>query len=214
MSTAYHPQTDGETERMNQEIEVYLRMFCANQPKTWKNFLSTVEFAHNQHMHSSVKHLPFYLMMGYEPKAIPTAYPKSDVPAAEKRIVALQKSREEALAAHELARQTMAERITRRFTPFEIGQKVWLDSRNLKISDVMKKLSPKRTGPFQIKKVLSPLSYELKLPNQWKIHPVFHTVLLTPYHETTAHGPNYLKPPPDLIEGEHKYKVESIITHK
>jgi hypothetical protein len=90
MSTAYHPQTDGETECVNQEVEIYLRMFCSNQPETWKKLLPTAEFSHNQRTHSSVKHSPFYLMMGYEPIAIPAAYPKTNVPGAKRRIVMLQ----------------------------------------------------------------------------------------------------------------------------
>ena len=83
MSTAYHPQTNGETERVNQELEIYLRIFCSNNPETWKLYLPTVEFAHNQKYHSAVKNTPFFLMMGYHPRALPLAYPKSEVPAAE-----------------------------------------------------------------------------------------------------------------------------------
>jgi transposase InsO family protein len=51
-STAYHPQTDGESERMNQEIEAYLRIYCADHPDTWRNHLTTMEFSHNQRVHS------------------------------------------------------------------------------------------------------------------------------------------------------------------
>jgi hypothetical protein len=124
MSTAYHPQTNGETECVNQEVEIYLRMFCSNQPETWKKLLPTAEFSHNQRTHSSVKHSPFYLMMGYEPLAIPAAYPKTNIPGAERRIVMLQRARNEAKAAHELARQVMMERVTRKFSPFKKGDKV------------------------------------------------------------------------------------------
>jgi hypothetical protein len=67
MSTTYHPQTDGETERVNQELEIYLRMFCSNNPEMWKQFLPTAEFAHNQKFHSAVKNTPFFLMMGSHP---------------------------------------------------------------------------------------------------------------------------------------------------
>jgi Integrase zinc binding domain len=90
MSTAYHPQTDGETERVNQELEIYLQMLCSNNPKTWKQYLPTAEFAHNQKFHSSVKNTPFFLMMGSNPRALPLAYPKTNVPAAEQRISQLQ----------------------------------------------------------------------------------------------------------------------------
>ena len=61
---------------------------------------------------------------------------------------------------------------------------------------------------------MSPLSYRLDLLKQWKIHPVFHVALLTPYKETKTHRPNFLNPPPDLIEGEKEYAVEAIVAHK
>jgi hypothetical protein len=67
MSTAYHHQTDGETECVNQELEIYLWMLCSNNPKTWKQYLSTTEFAHNQKFHSLVKNTPFFLMMESNP---------------------------------------------------------------------------------------------------------------------------------------------------
>jgi hypothetical protein len=89
MSTAYHPQTDGETEQVNQELEIYLRTFCSNEPETWKCYLPTAEFTHNQKTHSTVKHSPFYLMMGYKPLGLPTAFLKTNVPEAEKRLSAL-----------------------------------------------------------------------------------------------------------------------------
>ena len=87
-------------------------------------------------------------------------------------------------------------------------------SENLKTTHLTKKLAPKREGPFLVKEVLNPLNYRLSLPKQWRIHPVFHATLLTPYKETEAHGPNFLEPPPDLIEGEKEYEVEAIIGHK
>ena len=61
---------------------------------------------------------------------------------------------------------------------------------------------------------MSPVVYELELPPQWKIHPVFHASLLTSYLETSAHGPNYTRPPPDLVEGEAEWEVERILAHR
>lgn len=213
-STAYHPQTDGETERVNQELEAFLRIYCGNHPETWSERLIDAEFALNQRTHEARKASPFYLMMGYEPKAIPEGFPASNAPQVQDRIKELQQARDEALASHELARQKMAERVRHNFKPFEKGQKVWLEATNLKIGYESRKLAPKREGPFVITEVLGPLTYRLKLPSQWKIHPVFHATLLTPYHENEAHGPNYLRPPPDLIEGEEEYEVEAILRHK
>ncbi|GLB38887.1 putative retrotransposable element tf2 155 kda protein type 1-like [Lyophyllum shimeji] len=214
MSTAYHPQTDGQTERVNQELEVYLRIFCSNNPENWKDLLPLAEFTHNNRSHSARNASPFYLMMGFDPRSIPTAYQKTDVPAAEQRIIQLQRARDEALAAHELARQKMMHHTTRNFKPFQKGDKVWLEGKNLKIGYQSRKLAPKREGPFVISEVMGPLTYRLQLPNQWRIHPVFHASLLTPYHENDTHGPNFLLPPPDIIDGEEQYEVEAIVAHK
>ena len=124
----------------------------------------------------------------------------------------LQKNREEALAAHELARTQMAERGKSTFVPFKQGDKVWLDMRNIKMN-YHKKIGPKREGPFKILKVLGPVTYQLKLPSTWKIHPVFHVTLLRQYKETDIYGANFPQPPPDIIEGEEVYEVEWILKH-
>ena len=99
-------------------------------------------------------------------------------------------------------------------TPFKEGDKVWLESRYLKLHYKSKKLAPKWEGPFKVLEVLSPLNYQLELPKSWQIHPVIHITLLSPYKENDIHGTNYTTPPPDLIEGEHEYEVEAIISHK
>ena len=201
-STAYHPQTDGQTERMNQELEVYLCIFCARQPDEWAEHLINAEVAHNQRTHSAQSTSPFYLMMGYEPRLIPIAYPKTHVPSIQEQLAKLQKARDEALAAHKLARHIMQDRFKGKFMQFKKGQKVWLESKNLKLAYASRKLAPKREGPFVITEVIGPVTYRLDLPQVWKIHPVFHACLLSPYKENEVHGPNYARPPPDLIEGD------------
>ena len=75
---------------------------------------------------------------------------------------------------------------------FQKGDLVWLEGRNLKTDQPASKLAAKRYGPFPVAQVLSPVTYQLTLPNQWKIHPVFHVDLLTPYKETAFHGANYM----------------------
>lgn len=214
MSTAYHPQTDGQTERANQEIEAMLRIFCANNPEDWYNLIPDIEFAYNSREHSTIKMAPFYAAMGYHPTAIPAAYNRTNIPAVEERLDELKKARNEADAAIELARQHMVERVTRRFKPFKKGQRVWLEGKNLKTGYPHKKLAPKREGPFVIDEVFSRLVYKLKLPRQWRVHPVFHASLLSPYNETHEHGDNYKRPPPDLIDGEEEQEIEAIINHR
>ena len=104
--------------------------------------------------------------------------------------------------------------IQSKFTPFITGDKVWLEARNLKRNIINPKFTTKREGPFKITKVLSSLSYQLEILKSWKIHPVFHTSLLTPCRENDIHGPNYPKPPPDLINGEEEYEVEQILKYQ
>jgi len=97
---------------------------------------------------------------------------------------------------------------------YKLNQQVWLDTSHLKLPHQKAKLTLKRLGPFTITKEISPVAYQLALPANWRIHNVFHTLLLNPYHETTAHGPNFTCPPPDLIEGEEEFEVERIIAHR
>src|SRR6266478_4378715 len=94
------------------------------------------------------------------------------------------------------------------------GQQVWLDATHLKLLHQKAKLTLKRLGPFKILKEISPVAYQLALPVNWRIHDVFHASLLNPYHETKEHGPNFTRPPPDLIKGEEEYEVERIVAHR
>jgi hypothetical protein len=213
LSTAYHPQTDGTTERTNQEIEAYLSIYCASHPEEWPQALHTLEFTHNNRRHADRKHTPFELMFGESPVAIPLSYESTKYPAVEDRMKALLRNREEALAAHELARNRMIERRKSTFVPFKKGDKVWLDSRNLK-TIYHKKMKPKREGPFQITEVLGPVTYRLQLPATWRIHNVFHAALLRLYKENEVYGDNFVEPPPELEEGEEVYEVETILNHR
>ena len=76
-----------------------------------------------------------------------------------------------------------------------------------------KKMGLKHEGPFKIEEVLGPITYQLKLPETWRIHNVFHAVLLQPYMETKAHGNKYPQPLPDLLEGEEVYTIEQLLKH-
>ena len=152
-------------------------------------------------------------MMGYEPRALPSVISNTSIPAVEARLKTLSTARNEALAAHELARQVISSRSRRGFKPFAKGDKVWLEAQNLKRLIINPKFAPKWEGPFTITKVLSPIVYQLRLPKTWKIHLVFHASLLSPYRENEVHGKNFPAPPPDLINGKEEYEIEKIIHH-
>jgi len=215
LSTAYHPQTDGQTERLNQELETYLRIYCRTTPTEWAKHLPMAEFVHNHRRHSARDASPFFLMMGYEPRGIPHVLPDSTLPAVEDRAKFLQNIRKEALACHELAMQRMAARTHQNpFKPWTEGEKVWLSAANLMTHFPSRKLAPKRHGPFEITTVLSPITYKLKLPKSWKVHPVFHASELSSYRETDIHGPNFPEPPPEIINQEEEYEIDGIKAHK
>ena len=131
----------------------------------------------------------------------------------ESKMKHLRKNRKEALAAHELARTRMIEQKRSKFTPFQKGEKVWLDSRNLKTL-YHKKMAPKWEGLFKIIDMLGPLTYRLKLPETWRIHSVFHASLLRRYKENDVYGTNYDRPLAELNdEGQEVYNIETILKH-
>ena len=107
--TAYHPQMDEATERVNQEIKVYLSIFCSSFPEEWAKKLFLVEFTHNNRRHAERKHSPFELMYGESPKMLLITFEKTKYPTIE-RMHTLIHDREEALAAHELAMRRIADR--------------------------------------------------------------------------------------------------------
>jgi Integrase zinc binding domain len=212
LTTAYHPQSGRATERVNQEIEVYLSIYCTSHPEDWLHSLSTLEFTHNNRRHTEWIHSPFKLIQGNNPISIPITFSHTKFLTIKEKMKRMISDREKALAAHELARTRIANRKQLKFVPFEKNQKVWLDTRNLKMSH-HKKIAPKREGPFKIDEVLGPVTYQLKLPESWKIHNVFHAALLWPYIENEVYGNNYHKPLPKLLEDEEVYEVETILKH-
>ena len=172
-----------------------------------------VEFAHNSTTHSSTQKSLFSLILGYKPRD----YPKigqTFLLSLEDRLTLLDQARNEALAAHDKSRQIMKEWITSKFTPWKVGDKVWLEGKNLRLHYPTRKLAPQREGPFEISHVISPLAYRLRLLPTWKIHDVFHASLLSTDRETAEHGPNYASPPPEEIEGEDEYEIAKILSHQ
>ena len=191
LTTAYWPQSDGTMECFNQEIKVYIGIYCSSNPNTWHKSISTIEFTHNSQWHSDQQRTPFKLIMGTSPLAVPTTFKHTKFPSVEEQIQQLMKDQEEAIATHELAWWWMAKWHKNKFFGFKLDQLVWLDTRNLK-TKYHKKMAPKHEGPFRISKVLVLVTYWLDLSPTWQIHNVFHAVLLMPYIKTEVHGPNYL----------------------
>ena len=146
--------------------------------------------------------------MGYVPQAHQPNCPSS-MPGLEKRKSQLKEIRNDTQEAMTRTQKTWAK--PSNYKPPKIGDKVWLDGKNLQTFHPTNKLCPKRFGPFAVKEVLGPTSYHLELPPTWTIHNAFHGLLLEPYIETSEHGRNYDKPPPDLVEGKPEYKVKALL---
>ena len=143
LATTYHPQLDGAMEQVNQEIEVYLAIYCMSHPEDWLHSLSTLEFTHNNRRHAEQIHTPFKLIQGNSPISIPVMFSHTKYPSIEEKMKWMINDREEALAAHELSRTRIANRKQLNFTPSKKNQKVWLDTRNLKMNH-HKKITPKQ----------------------------------------------------------------------
>jgi hypothetical protein len=111
----------------------------------------------------------------------------------------------------EAMRRSQALEVPSNFTPYNIGDHVWLEAKNLNTTHPSAKLAPRRYGPFRITGIISRTSFRIKLPSTWKIHNVFHGSLLTQYKETTMNGNRYQEPVPDLIDGQPEWEVECIL---
>ena len=215
LSTAYHPQTDGKTERMNAEIEQYLRAFCAYRQDDWVQWLPIAEFALNARISSATGKSPFELLYGYQPEFRVSENPMTNVPAADERLKLLKEAQEDARSALELT----AERMKRFYDhgvqaapQFKIGDKVYVEREKHPRGQPTSKLAPRRDGPYPIVRKLGELVYEVKLTPRDKRHPVFHVDRLRPTKTATRVPDRELpEPPPIVVDEEEEYEVEEIL---
>lgn len=218
-STAFHPQTDGQTERVNMEIEQYLRMFVNHRQADWAEWLPLAEFAYNNRVHSSTRLTPFEMDTGRHPRMGIEPRRKSKVEAANEFRDRMTQVMEETRSALKLAAEDMARYYDAHHQEadvFQVGDKVWLDGRNIKTQRPTKKLDDRWFGPFKVTKVLSRAGYKLALtPAFSKLHPVFHVSLLRRFHpDQIADRPDPDRPEPEEVEGELEYEVEKILDSK
>ena len=194
MSTAYHPQTDGQTERVNQVLEQYLRTCCAWDQKGWLELLPYAEFCYNNTVHSATKVTPFYGNVGYHPiNNYPAEVVESSVPAAEEYVENLAKLRKDMRETLILARERMTKyynkNISEKEPTFKVGDKEMVNAKNIKTKRKSKKLNHKMRGPFKVKQLIECYAYVLALPyGAGKVHPVYYIYLLEPYHRNEILG--------------------------
>src|SRR5258707_9539933 len=209
ISTAFHPRTDGLSERKNQWIEQYLRIVTSMAPEDWTDWLSIATAVHNDRKNVTTGLSPNQILWGGEPQLLTNEGDEVKSQTVQERLVTMKERRLQAITA--INQSSKGQAIP---SSFVVGAQVWLEGTHLRLPYQATKLAPKRYGPFEIVREISPVAYQLRLPIAWNIHNVFHASLLSPYRETDAHGPNYSRPSPDLIEGEEEYEVERVINHR
>ena len=218
MSTAFHPQTDGQTERMNQTVEQYLRIYCNYQQDNWADLLSLAEFSYNNAQHASIGCSPFYANYGHNVgfNIDLRKFPKYSVQAAKDMAENLKNIHEELTELIKITQNQQAKYYDAKHKRIEykVGDKVWLLSTNIHTQRPSKKLDWKRLGPFSILERVGIQAYKLQLPHSMKIHPVFHVSLLDRYVESDIPGRTQPPPPPVIIKNQVEYEVEDILNSK
>lgn len=231
MSTANHPQTDGQSERANRTLEDMLRAYIGPHHDDWDKHLTAAEFAYNEAVQASTGYSPFYLDHGQDPitplaLAMPSGSDTRVKTQSWQKFVDglagdLERAKENLKDAQD--RQRIYANKGRRNHTFNVGDKVMISHKfisslpsGLTVAGVKSKFLPRNWGPFEVTQVINDVAIRLKLPTSWKIHPVIHSSYLTPYHDGQQYYPDRQLPPPDPeeIEGELHYSIEAFVNHK
>jgi hypothetical protein len=213
LSTAYHPQTDGQTERTNQTIEQYLRCYVNHQQDNWVQLLPMAQFSFNNTT-SRLGLSPFYANHGYHPNL--DRQKRGLVPIAEKANITVEKLKK----LHQMMQselQFIAEQAAKfankkrsKGPDLREGDMVYLLRRNIKTKRPSNKLDHTKLGPYRIEKKQGPVTYRLKMPKEMRIHPVFHISLLEPAPRNARPGPVEI----DEETQEPRYEVEKVCGYK
>jgi len=186
MSSAYHPETDGQIERVNQCLETYLRCFSQLQPTGWHKWLPLAQWWYNTTTHSTLKMTPFEALHGYKPPILPISWGSNQVATIDEYLSQRQwmnqTLKQELASARNRMKQYADKRRTERV--FSVGDKVYLKIRPAQLKQISPrsstKLSPKFYGLYEVLARVGQVAYRLRLLAKSLIHPVFHVSLLKP----------------------------------
>lgn len=217
MSTAYHPQTDGQTERANRTVEEMLRPYCSTRENDWDKMLPAVEFAYNSSVHASSGKTPFMLNYGFEPSTPLTLLrdPRGNKGGdfLQKQQAAMAEAKAQLVAAQ--ARMSRYSDQHKRDHSYKAGDQVLLSRENLKATSA-KKLAGLFIGPFTIITMVGRNAAKLELPKSMRVHPVFNVSLLKPYRtadDIEGHVPD-TPPPPQVTAAGEQDLVEKLVNRR
>ncbi|QRV79674.1 Retrotransposable element Tf2 protein [Ceratobasidium sp. AG-Ba] len=206
-STAFHPETDGITERTNQWLEGFLRSFCNYRQDNWVRWLPIAEFCHNNQVNSATGKTAFETIYGLHPRWDLVDL-EVNAPNAADMADSMQEIWDEVIASMEFHR-------SKEDPPkheYKVGDRVWLVGHNITTRRPSKKLDNKKLGPFVISEKISSHAYRLELPKTMRTHNVFHINLLTPFTEDKDFHRHQARPPPIVTEeGEEEYEVDHVV---
>ena len=219
-TSGYHPEADGQTERVNQTLEQYIRIYCSYQQDNWDILLPLAEFAYNNAPNASTGVSPFFANKGYHPSI--SVHPERDVASREAITFAVDLQdlhnflREEMTLAQERYKIT-ADRLRLPDPGFKVGDKAFVKSKYIATTRPTRKFADLFLGPFEIIGKPSAQSYTLRLPQSMRlIHPVFHVSMLKEHTENTI--PNrVIDPPPPIVVDEDsmpEYELSEILDSK
>ena len=230
LSTAYHPETDGQTERVNAVMEHYLRAYVNYMQDDWAKWLPGAEFAANNAPSSTTLASPFLANSGQNPRLgfePPEPLPEDLTSQARDKLINVEEFtkkmeeltnhlRDEMLIAQAIY-ESNANRSRRPCPRYFVDDEVWLNARNLSTARPAVKLDDRNVGPFKVKRVFenNPLVIELDLPVFMKVHPVFHATLLS--HTASDPLPGQRQEPREPVvaeNGERSWYVNSILNSK
>jgi len=205
--TAFHPQTDRQTERVNQELEQYLRMFIDHRQEQWPKWLGTAEFAYNNKVHSSTQMTPFKANYGQDPRMGFKERKKRKYKGAKKFIEKIKEIQEEARVALGKAQEEIKKYTDRKrgeVDDYKVEDLVILSTKDLKYQMVgrrTEKLTERFMGPYKVKKTILSNAVELELPDTIKIHLVVNVSRICRYVEQVEEQKRE-QPAPVIINGE------------